>query len=509
MKVLTKLVVCLFIFCFMVMPAYSEKMGNLSVDKAVITQSLIGGTGILTTLDTGQGANELYAMDQDVEQTDNPKFAGMTITSTGTIDIDTIGTTFEAAIKTALISDVAYDATTWDNNTDGASKNAIRDKIESISGSPLLGTTDAATPFETSLGYQAGNANNATDCIFIGYQAGLLASTAGRSTIVGSSAGISFSVYERNDFFGYSAGAFETGGYNTYIGSLAGRGGVVNGGANDVAVGTGALYYGSSVGYNTAIGAGALQGTTTSVMTESVAVGLKAGGATTGSYNTFVGAKAAAWQTTGINNVIVGNKAGYNGSRGVFSNHTLVGFQAGYNVSDASTGNIFLGHQAGYNETGSNKLYIDNSDTTTPLIYGDFSTNALIFNCATNLAAVSTQPTGTVDLAIATTKYVDDSIAFRNITTVAASTYDLLVTDYILNVTYTATGAVTSLTFPTAQVVKGRIVTIKDAGFLAGTNNITVDSEGGALFDGAATAIINTNKAAKNFYCDGTNWLIF
>jgi len=171
MKVLTNLVVCLFIFCFMVMPAYSEKMGNLSVDKAVITQSLIGGTGILITLDTGQGANELYAMDQDVEQTDNPKFAGLTITAGSTINMDTIGTTLEGALKTAIISDTAYDATTWDNNTDGASKNAIRDKIESISGSPLLGTTDAATPFETSLGYQAGNANNATDCVFIGYQA--------------------------------------------------------------------------------------------------------------------------------------------------------------------------------------------------------------------------------------------------------------------------------------------------------------------------------------------------
>jgi hypothetical protein len=33
-----------------------------------------------------------------------------------------------------------------------------------------------------------------------------------------------------------------------------------------------------------------------------------------------------------------------------------------------------LGYQAGYNETGSNKLYIDNSDGT-PLIYGDFFTN--------------------------------------------------------------------------------------------------------------------------------------
>jgi len=36
--------------------------------------------------------------------------------------------------------------------------------------------------------------------------------------------------------------------------------------------------------------------------------------------------------------------------------------------------NLFLGYQAGFNETGSNKLYIANSDTGTPLIWGDFST---------------------------------------------------------------------------------------------------------------------------------------
>ncbi|MEE9911519.1 MAG: tail fiber domain-containing protein, partial [Deltaproteobacteria bacterium] len=36
-------------------------------------------------------------------------------------------------------------------------------------------------------------------------------------------------------------------------------------------------------------------------------------------------------------------------------------------------GNVFLGYNAGRNETGSGKLYIANSSTATPLIYGDFS----------------------------------------------------------------------------------------------------------------------------------------
>jgi hypothetical protein len=39
-----------------------------------------------------------------------------------------------------------------------------------------------------------------------------------------------------------------------------------------------------------------------------------------------------------------------------------------------------LGWRAGYNETGSNKLYIANSDTTTPLIYGEFDNEILNVN---------------------------------------------------------------------------------------------------------------------------------
>jgi len=38
---------------------------------------------------------------------------------------------------------------------------------------------------------------------------------------------------------------------------------------------------------------------------------------------------------------------------------------------------FFIGYQSGFNESGSNKLYIDNSNTTTPLIYGDFSKDSL------------------------------------------------------------------------------------------------------------------------------------
>jgi len=95
-----------------------------------------------------------------------------------------------------------------------------------------------------------------------------------------------------------------------------------------------------------------------------------------------------------------------------------------------------------------------------------------------------------------------------NVTTVAAATYDLLVTDYILNVTYTGTAAVTSLTLMTAQTVAGRIIHIKDAGGNATTNNITVDTEGSETIDGSATLSITTSYNAVTLYCDGSDWFI-
>jgi hypothetical protein len=95
-----------------------------------------------------------------------------------------------------------------------------------------------------------------------------------------------------------------------------------------------------------------------------------------------------------------------------------------------------------------------------------------------------------------------------NTTTVNAATYDLLVTDYLLLVTYTTTGAVTSLTLPTAQTTAGRTIVIKDAGGNAATNNITVDTEASQTIDGAATLVISADYARVTLCSDGTNWFV-
>jgi hypothetical protein len=43
---------------------------------------------------------------------------------------------------------------------------------------------------------------------------------------------------------------------------------------------------------------------------------------------------------------------------------TAVGAYAGYTLADGMSGGVYLGYQAGYYETGSNKLFIDNAKRT-------------------------------------------------------------------------------------------------------------------------------------------------
>ena len=81
---------------------------------------------------------------------------------------------------------------------------------------------------------------------------------------------------------------------------------------------------------------------------------------TTGSDNTAIGRNALQSITSGDQNTALGLGAGSTNSQG--------------------TGNIFIGYMAGSQETGSNKLYIDNSSTSQPLIYGNFETDSVTFN---------------------------------------------------------------------------------------------------------------------------------
>ena len=82
---------------------------------------------------------------------------------------------------------------------------------------------------------------------------------------------------------------------------------------------------------------------------------------------------------TGSDNVLIGRGVARNNQSG--NTNVMIGTDAGRdNIS--GSGNVFLGHQTGLRETGSNKLYIDNSNTLTPLIKGDFERDIVTVNGA-------------------------------------------------------------------------------------------------------------------------------
>jgi hypothetical protein len=108
---------------------------------------------------------------------------------------------------------------------------------------------------------------------------------------------------------------------------------------------------------------------------------------TSGLYNAAIGSYALNSNTDGERNSAAGSQALFNNTTG--STNTALGYQAGFSNSTGS-GNVFLGHEAGFNETGSNKLYIANSDTNPPLIYGDFSSG--------NVGIGTVTPSGKLDV---------------------------------------------------------------------------------------------------------------
>jgi hypothetical protein len=211
----------------------------------------------------------------------------------------------------------------------------------------------------TYVGYFSGTTANARYNSFFGHYSGLSTTTGSNNSYFGFEAGRDDSVSYNNTFMGSNAGRSSKGNNNTFIGVYSGR------------INTG--------GYNATLGSGAGQNNTS------------------GTQNTLIGAAAGYNNATGFGNVYLGNNAGfgsngapggnYNVAAGTESGRVIkdgkynvfLGYRSGYNNSSGA-GNVFLGNDAGYSETGSDKLYIDNTTTSTPLIYGEFNQNKVGIN---------------------------------------------------------------------------------------------------------------------------------
>jgi trimeric autotransporter adhesin len=218
-----------------------------------------------------------------------------------------------------------------------------------LTGTGLTGTTDSGTPFETSLGTDAGAVNTGVNNTFIGFEAGNDNTTGTNNTAVG------FRALDANT----------TGIFNTAVGATAL--GATTTGTRNTAIGESALALNTTGQYNTAIGRAALE--TNSTASNNTAVGFEALNAnTTGANNVAVGFQALDANTTGAQNVAIGvNALGANttgalnsafGDGALCSNTTANANNAFGNVAlgknTTGTGNQAMGREAmEFNTTGS------------------------------------------------------------------------------------------------------------------------------------------------------------
>ncbi|NOR45430.1 MAG: hypothetical protein GQ534_07570 [Candidatus Delongbacteria bacterium] len=219
------------------------------------------------------------------------------------------------------------------------------------------------------LGSHSGrNADNSTNSVAIGYSSGYN-NNAANNVFMGYRAGYSNTTGHDNAFLGSDAGYYCNGSVNVLIGFEAGKGTAVNDAQSNVCIGESAAKALNDADHNVYIGR--LAGYANANGDRNVYLGSAAGMNNTGQENTFLG------YFTGINN--------YTGT-----GNTFVGYNAGTASGSNTSGNVCLGYYAGGQETGSNKLYIDNGNTTTPLIYGDFSSNLLRFTANVGIGVDNT-----------------------------------------------------------------------------------------------------------------------
>ena len=190
------------------------------------------------------------------------------------------------------------------------------------------------------------------------------------NTFYGQGAGSSIDGNRSATFIGVNAGnANTTGSSNTFVGRYAGEANTT--GSDNTFIGTHAGYN-NTTGYDNLF-MGRSAGSANTTGNRNTIVGRYSGYYnTTGYYNTFLGFAAGFFNLEGRSNTNIGYYSGYSNTTGDYN--TTLGRAAGYN-NETGSANVFIGYQAGYNETGSNKLYIDNSNTDTPLVYGEFDNN--------------------------------------------------------------------------------------------------------------------------------------
>ncbi|MDD5507687.1 MAG: hypothetical protein PHD25_05070 [Bacteroidales bacterium] len=192
--------------------------------------------------------------------------------------------------------------------------------------------------------------------IFIGDSAGARNTEGSINTFLGTWSGTSNTTGNSNTFMGFLSGSKNTtGNFNTFIGMLSGR-------------------WNTTGSVNTFVGM--FSGRYNTTGHDNTFMGYESGHLNTeGTHNTFAGTLSGHDNITGSRNTCIGEASGYVNQYG--NDNTFIGNASGQYTYGSN--NVFIGAYAGMDESGSGKLYIANSQTSEPLIYGDFAERKLKF----------------------------------------------------------------------------------------------------------------------------------
>lgn len=179
------------------------------------------------------------------------------------------------------------------------------------------------------------------------------------------------------------------------------------------------------------------------------------------------------------------------------------------NTTNAYSGGNLLNIE----NNSSSKFSIDYTGTPTVAAFGA----GLVQSSSGGALSSSSTYTGALTLASGASSALTlgnttGNIVYRGSTqyttrTLNASTLtvDTTTTDYEILVTYTASGSVT-ITMPAPT--NGRYIAILDAGFNAGTNNITINPNASEKINNTSSYVISANGGAVTLTSNGTDWFV-
>jgi hypothetical protein len=218
---------------------------------------------------------------------------------------------------------------------------------------------------------------------------------------------------------------------------------------------------------------------------------------TSGDHNVALGYGSLNLLNSGSQNTAVGSTAGQSITTG--TQNVCLGFEAGKTLT-TGTGNVFIGHQTGSAVAvgTSNTLMISNSNDATPLIQGNFSTDALTFNGSTTTTgsvtvagkSINTAFSGAAKTAGASPGTAIDAFA---------GTYE--------KIAITATGSAGFVQLPAGT--EGQVVYLHMTFTANGSNTVTVVNSNSTntamVYDGTGSDEI----IAHMLYTSTKGWVVF